>query len=579
MSQQPISQREPTNGINGNGRLRRPRAGDRGAGDPLQQRPCFETLLARLSATFVHLPPEAVDGQIERGLQEVVEFLGIESSSLGQFSADGRELRVTHSYTVPGLTPFPRGNLAALWPWYTAQLRRGDVLRLTRLPDELPPEAVHERAYFARHGGPRSHLAVPFQVGNAVLGGIGFGSVRRELDWPDEFVQGLQLIAEVFANALARQRADLALRESEARFRLLADTAPVLVWMSGPDKLCTYLNKPWLDFTGRPLRCELGDGWSAGVHPDDAQRCLDTYRRACDARLAFRREYRLRRFDGEYRWILDTGVPRFDADGTFEGYIGSGIDITDQKQAAEKEAHLREQLTRVARVTALGELAASIAHEVNQPLTAIVSNADTAQSLLAAGIPDAEAVREALQDITRDGLRASAVLARIRASLRQTPVERVPVAVNALLREAAALIRGRLAARGLAVRLELADPLPAVLGDRVQLQQVVLNLLVNGADAMEGVTGRPHELVLRSTPEGGDAVAVAVQDSGVGLDPANAAHIFEPLFTTKAGGIGMGLAICKSLIESHGGRIWATPNAEGGTTFRFTLPSLREIAS
>ena len=192
----------------------------------------------------------------------------------------------------------------------------------------------------------------------------------------------LKLVGEVFANALARKRADIALREREARFRLLSDAAPVMVWMSGLDQHCTYFNKPWLDFTGQPLADELGDGWSKGVHPGDLEHCLDTYLRAFDARQEFRMEYRLQRFDGEYRWLLDTGVPRFDGDGTFEGYIGSCIDVTDQKRIADEMHQLREQLARVGRCMTLGELAASIAHEVNQPLCAIVSNAQTVQRCL-----------------------------------------------------------------------------------------------------------------------------------------------------------------------------------------------------
>src|SRR5262249_9652270 len=298
----------------------------------LDERLRFETLLARLSATFIHLPAEDVDSQIEQGLRQIVDFLQIERSSLAQFSADGNELLVTHSYTIPGFTPFPRVNLAPLMPWYTTQLRQGRILRFTRLPDELPPEAVQERAYCLQTGF-RSHLVIPFNVAESILGGIAFGSFRRHRDWPDDLVQSLQLVGEIFANALARKRADIALRESEGRFRLMADTAPVMVWMSGPDKRCTYFNKSWLDFTGLPLELEMGGGWSPSVHPDDLQRCLHTYREAFEARQTFRMEYRLQRFDGEYRWLLDTGVPRFALDGTCEGYIGSCIDITDEKQA------------------------------------------------------------------------------------------------------------------------------------------------------------------------------------------------------------------------------------------------------
>src|SRR5207247_930155 len=195
----------------------------------LNERLRFETLLARLSATFIHMPAEDVDGQIERGLRQIVEFLDIERSSLGQFSEDGSELLVNDSYTVPGLA---------------------------------------------------------------------------------------RLLLVNSAHALARKRSESVLRESEGRFRLMADTAPVMVWMSGPDKLCTYFNRSWLDFTGRPLHREVGAGWSEGVHADDLLRCLDTYDRAFEARQGFRMEYRLRRFDGDYRWVLDTGVPRFEPDGT-----------------------------------------------------------------------------------------------------------------------------------------------------------------------------------------------------------------------------------------------------------------------
>src|SRR5580700_4746505 len=168
-----------------------------------------------------------------------------------------------------------------------------------------------------------------------------------------------------------RKRAEAELRESEARFRLVADSAPVLIWMSGTDKLCTYFNKPWLDFTGRSLEQELGNGWAEGVDPEDLQRCLDTYIQSFDRRVAFRMEYRLRRHDGEYRLVSDIGVPRFIPDGSFAGYIGSCIDVTEQRRAEEQLRQAQEDLSRVTRIVAMGELAAAIAHEVNQPLTAI----------------------------------------------------------------------------------------------------------------------------------------------------------------------------------------------------------------
>jgi PAS domain S-box-containing protein len=570
----------------------------------VSQRLRFESLLARLSADFIHLPPDKVDGQIEHALRQLAEFLQVERCGLGQFSEDGSALLVTHSYAIPGFTPFPHADLAVIFPWLAARIRHGDVVRLPRLPEDLPPEADSERQ-FCLQSGLRSYLAIPFNVGESILGGIGFESYHKETDWSED-LERLTLIGEVFANALARKRADLVLRESEGRFRLLADTAPVMVWMSGLDRLCTYFNQRWLDFTGRPIERELGNGWSEGVHAEDVERCLETYVRAFDARQEFRMEYRLRRFDGEYRWVLDTGVPRFEPDGAFEGYIGSCIDITDQKRveealrqreaglrllldAEEESRRLRDQLARVGRISMMGELSASIAHEVNQPLCAIVSNAQTAQRMLSQGGFDLPELLEALGDISQDAQRASAVIARIRGLLQQGTVQHGVVDVNELIREMAALLRTEVARRGVLVKLELTEGLPGVLGDRVQLQQVILNLMTNAADAMDGVGADLRQLTVRSLQDGMGCVTVAVQDTGIGLEVQNSDRIFDAFFTTKRGGTGMGLAICKSIVEAHGGRIDARPAHEhegsgvrgqgsgnAGAVFRFTLPGRRD---
>jgi PAS domain S-box-containing protein len=326
---------------------------------PVDGRLHFKAMLGQLSAAFVNLAPAEVDAQIKSALKQIVEFLGIDRSGLGELIADQKLLVITHSYEVPGIPPLPRAIIEELMPWFTKQIHRGEVLRWCRLPDDLPPEATHERDYCIR-SGLKSNLTIPLRVMGAVVGAIGFGSFRTYRDWPDELVQRLRLVGEIFTNALARKRANIANRESEDRFRVLADTAPVMVWMSGPDKLCTYFNKPWLDFTGRPLEQQLGDSWSEGVHPDDLQSCLQTYGRAFDERQEFRMEYRLQRFDGEYRWVLDTGIPRFRSDGAFEGYIGSCIDITDQKQV-EETLRAREQSLRQTR-EGLRKLAGKLLH-------------------------------------------------------------------------------------------------------------------------------------------------------------------------------------------------------------------------
>jgi PAS domain S-box-containing protein len=556
--------------------------------DVLGERLRFESLLSRLLAAFTYLPVEDVDGQIERGLQEITEFLEIERSNVSQFSENGQELVVTHSWATEGFTPFPRGDIAGPFPWFAARLRHGEVVRLPRLPEDLPSEAVAERQ-FCLQAGLRSCLAIPFKVGESILGGIGFESYRQPCDWAEDLIQSLTLVSEVFANAVARQRADKMVRESEGRFRLLAESAPVMVWMSGQDRLCIYFNHRWLDFTGRSLQQELGNGWSESVHPDDLQRCLDTYVRAFDARQEFRMEYRLRRFDGEYRWILDSGVPRFESDGSFDGYIGSCIDITDQKRvqetlldrearlrqlldAEEESRKLREQLARVTRVSMMGEMSASIAHEVNQPLCAIVSNAQAVQRMLSRGGFVLEELLEALSDITQDAQRASAVIARIRGLIQDAPARRARVDVNELIEEMVVLMGTELSHRNITVSLELTPQLPSVLADRVQIQQVILNFMTNAADAMDSIPKDRRALILRSTRDANGGVTLAVQDTGVGLDPQKIDRVFEPFFTTKRGGTGLGLAICKSIVEGHGGRIDASSNPDAGAVFHFTLP-------
>ncbi len=368
-----------------------------------------------------------------------------------------------------------------------------------------------------------------------------------------------------------RNRAEAELRESEARFRLVADSAPVMIWMSGTDRLCTYFNKPWLDFTGRSIDQELGNGWTEGVEPEDLQRCLDTYTQAFDRRAAFRMEYRLRRHDGEYRWVSDIGVPRFNPDGSFAGYIGSCIDVTEQKRAEEQLRQAQEDLARVTRVVAMGELAATIAHEVNQPLTAIVTNANFSLRQLEGAIPHPNELRAAIAEIVNDGTRASAVISRIRGLLAKATSRTTDLDINQIIQDVTLLLRNEFTRYRVLLRTHLATDLPLVPGDAVQLQQVLINLIMNAIEAVRTITDRQRELIIKSAihPEG---VLVQVQDSGTGLSPECVDRIFEPFFTTKPEGVGMGLSISRSIIDAHGGRLWVTPGSEYGAIFQFTVP-------
>jgi PAS domain S-box-containing protein len=377
-----------------------------------------------------------------------------------------------------------------------------------------------------------------------------------------------------------RKRAEERLRESEARFQAMADTAPVMIWLTGTDGLCNYFNKPWLEFTGRSMEQEVGTGWIEGVHPDDVQGCFDGFLPAFHARKPFRMQYRLRRADGEYRWIIESGIPRY-AGGEFAGYIGSNIDITDLKRAEGERERLRQaqsELAHINRVTTMGELAGSIAHEIRQPISAAHTNAQTCLRWLGRDQPDIEEAREAVSRIIQDVTRASEIIGRIRVLFKKGEPEREWVDVNEVVREMVSLMSSEAGRRAISIHTELTPELPMVRADRVQLQQVFMNLMLNGIDAInEGnVTG---DLTIKSQRNPDDHVLISVSDTGIGLPPERADKVFDTFFTTKPQGTGMGLSISRSIIESHGGRLWATGNSDRGATFQFTLPVERAVTA
>ena len=281
--------------------------------------------------------------------------------------------------------------------------------------------------------------------------------------------------------------------------------------------------------------------------------------------------YRLRRHDGEFRWVLDAGVPRFNPDGSFAGYIGSCIDVTEQRLAQEQLHQAQEDLARVTRVVSMGELAAAIAHEVKQPLTAIVTNGQFCLRRLDGATSNPDELRAAITAIVNDGTRASAVISRIRSLLTKEASNRTELDINQIIQDVTILLRNEFRRNRVSLRTELVSDLPRLSGDPVQLQQVLINLIMNAIEATSSSTNGRREILIRSA-KNPDGVLVQVQDSGPGIEPGLANRIFEPFFTTKAKGIGMGLSISHSIIESHGGRLGIVPSS-AGALFEFTLPT------
>jgi PAS domain S-box-containing protein len=377
--------------------------------------------------------------------------------------------------------------------------------------------------------------------------------------------------ADALANSLR------VLQESEERFRHMADTAPVLIWVSGPDKLYTFFNKGWLDFTGRSMEQELGNGWASGVYPEDLDRCLATYSSSFDARRTFQMEYRLRRADGEYRWILDNGVPLY-REEVFAGYVGSCIDITEQRRAEAASRRSLDEIAHLNRVAAMGELTASMAHELNQPLAAILNNAQAASRFLGGESPDLAQVRECLTDIIADDKRAGEVIKTLRALLRRGESHASLVDLNEVVSDAIRLLGTDAMLRHASVKFE---PLPAprlVIGDRTQLCQVVLNLIVNGLEATAERPPVNRWVLVRTAEADGGRVGLTVEDSGKGIAEKDLALVFEPFYTTKQEGLGMGLSISWGIVRAHGGQIWAENGARHGAIFHCVLPVAQQAA-
>ncbi|MGH8092914.1 MAG: PAS domain S-box protein, partial [Chthoniobacterales bacterium] len=636
-------------------------------------------------------------------------------------------------------------------------------------------------------------------------------------------IQGL-LLGVLLANLIRRRRAEGSLGESEARFGRMADAAPVMVWMAGPDQLCTFFNKAWLDFTGRPMKQELGNGWSKGVHADDLEKCLKTYVSAFEAREPFAMQYRLRRHDGRYRWLTDHGVARYDSDGTFGGYVGACVDITglleteralheieervtlaaevahlgvwelnivtnelwisdnghklflfepdeplsyehfqervhpedrsrhaaavlraiesqsgyeieyrillpdhtvrwiagrgryisetegrggrfvgvsmdvtERKQAqqlfqlateaspsgiilvnadggivlvnahveelfdyhrdeligkpvemllpkrfaadhpehrgkflaklqariiddgqelfarrkdgsefpvevelspidalqgflvlasvidisarkrAEEEAQRRrDEIELLTRVSLLGEMTASIAHEVNQPLSGIISNASAGQRFIDRGDADPETLREILVDIVADGRRAHDVIGNIRNTIKKGSAIRERVDMNEVVTRVSQLIRPDAVSHSCDLQTALEENLPAVNGDPVQIQQVLINLIGNAFDAMLETPIERRKVVVTTAKNGNGTIQVSVRDHGAGIREEVRGRMFRQFFTTKEDGLGMGLAIVRSIIEAHGGTIAAENAEDGGARFYFALPTCQD---
>lgn len=374
-----------------------------------------------------------------------------------------------------------------------------------------------------------------------------------------------------------RKRTEEALRARQYELQQLIDTIPTLVWSVTPEGEPAYINKQLETYYGRKIDpsqpkegSRLDGALGRLMHPDDLEAVKRNLMHSLKTGEPFAMRYRNRRGDSVYRWVDNRALPLRDDDGRIVKWYGVIIDIDDEMRAHDAVRATQEKLSRASQLASLAELSASIAHEVNQPLAAVITDSHACQRWLSADPPNLQRARITAERIVRDSMAAAEVVSRIRALFTQTASSRTSINLNEVIGEVRQLLFDEIVSQDIFVGTDLDPALPLVLADRVQMQQVLVNLVRNGIEAMKSTTDVSKSLKFGSRRYGENAILVDVRDNGDGI--AEPERIFEPFFTTKAEGMGMGLAICRSILESHDGRLWAESIEPRGTVFSFTLP-------
>ncbi|WP_246153262.1 sensor histidine kinase [Terriglobus albidus] len=356
------------------------------------------------------------------------------------------------------------------------------------------------------------------------------------------------------------------LRRQEGKLREAIETIPAMVLILGPDGGVQFRNRRWVEYTGLSQLGNAEGFEKTAIHPEDLDRTLRRWGACFASGEPYEDEMRVRRTDGEYRWFLARAVPLRDKRRKVVKWYCAATDIQDRKLAEELQA----ELAHTNRVSTLGELAASISHELKQPISAAVTSSQASLRWLNRDRPDLDEARRATAESVKDGVRAAHIIDRLGSLFKKTPPQRESVDADEIIGEMVLLLRGEANRYAVSIRMDLAADLPKIMADRVQLQQVLMNLMLNGIEAMKETGG---VLTVKTGPGEGGQVLISVSDTGVGLPDGRADEIFNAFFTTKPQGTGMGLAISRSIVESHGGRLWATSYDGQGATFHCTLPT------
>jgi PAS domain S-box-containing protein len=507
---------------------------------------------------------------IDTFLRTAIEQAGAERGLL--IVPHGREPRIEAEATTGGNTvvvelrdqPITAAVLPESVLQYVMRTRENVIL------DDSATQPPFAADPYLRQRQPRSILCLPLVKQSKLIGVLYLENNLASRVFTPARISVLELLASQAAISLENARLYNDLEEREARIRRLVDSNIIGIMIWDFQGRIIDANQAFLDMVGL-AREDLADQlrWRELTPPE--------WRDADDEALAeLETDGTIQPREKEYFRKDGSRVPVLVGAATFGDRRDEGVafvlDLTERKQVDAALRDTQANLAHVMRITTLGELTASIAHEVNQPLAAVIANAEACLSWLSRAAPDLEAARRSVEWIIDDGNRASGVIRRVRALANKTSIEKMPLDVNDVAGETIAVVQRELNSHGVSLRTEFAPALPTILGDRVQLQQVIINLVMNGIEAMQAVTGRPRELFIRSRQDTVHQVLVSVTDCGVGISAENMDRLFDAFFTTKASGMGMGLSICRSIVEAHDGRLWATANVPYGTTFQFTLP-------
>jgi PAS domain S-box-containing protein len=543
----------------------------------LEERLRFETLLADLSAKFINLPATDVNRQIQDAQRRICECLGLNTSVLWEWELDAPDILVlTSIYRAVDGPPVPeRLNATEFFPWSVRLVASGKIILLSSM-DEVPEEGTRDVESY-RYFNVKALVDIPLSAG----GGPPFGvftvcDTLSERGWPEPLIKRLELVAQVFANALLRKRAEQTLQESEERLRLATDSAELGLWslnLANKRFWVTAMTRKLFQFPADEIM--TWERYLGLIHPEDRPLVQRELQQVMQSGAEGMVEYRVLQADGKVRWMLSRGRLQHHGRPEFDSVMGVTMDITARKQTEAKAQQQHLELAHLSRLSILGEISGSLAHELNQPLGAILANAQATRRWLAGDHPNLDETRAAIEDIIRDDKRAGEIVHRVRALAKKDAPKSQLLDLNSLARETTALLHSELVAADVPLALELQPLLPAVKASYVELQQSLLNLMLNGLQAQQA-TERSRRKLTVTTHDADGAVIMAVRDRGPGLSPDIAPRIFDAFFTTKPDGLGLGLAFCRRIAEIHGGKLWAENHPDGGAVFSLSLPAQGE---